>query len=141
MVFACPVSDSTSKIIGYPLMRFIGSNNIPIGRFTQDFSSGSTESPPVLHKAWTVCKGGVLSILLSSSWCVCVSGVCVHHGEPPTCRGSQLLGPCVQRDFLHEAAEQPCYQNTMPTLFQDPSSSWKMCKSRNSIQTAHSRCP
>eukprot|EP00064_Thunnus_orientalis_P004856 superscaffoldBa00000458_g4869 len=111
-------------------MRFIGSNNIPIGRFTQDFSSGSTESPPVLHKARTVCKGGVLSILLSSSWCVCVSGVCVHHGEPPTCRGSQLLGPCVQRDFLHEAAEQPCYQNTMPTLFQDPSSSWEMCKSR-----------
>lgn len=38
---------------------------------------------------------------------VCECRVCVHHGEPPTCSDDQLLGPCVQRGFLCEAAERP----------------------------------
>lgn len=72
--------------------------------------------------------GGVLPVLLSSSWCVC--WVCVHHGEPPTCCGGQLLGACAHRGFPCEAAEQPCCQIVMPSLFQDPSSSRTVCESR-----------
>lgn len=61
---------------------------------------------------------------------VCECWVCVHHGEPPSCCGGQLLSPCVQRGFLYEVAEQPCSQIDMHSLFQDPSSSRSMCQSR-----------
>lgn len=63
---------------------------------------------------------GVPSVLLS--WCVCA-----HHGEPPTNCGVQLLSSLVQRRLLCEAAQQSRHQNFIRTLFQDPSSPWKMC--------------
>lgn len=67
--------------------------------------------------------GGVLPVASCSPGCV-------HHGEPPACRGSQLLGAGVQRAFLRQAAEQQRRQVVGPSLLQDPPSSGTMRRSR-----------